>query len=399
MRTKPNRTTKIMAKTAAIALLLTSTLATAPAANAETITDTNAVVEKALTKQYGEAGSGYDNPNVVTNAGGVTDSTAGITLALPTTNSWQSKASKLGTDFAAANNGTSFVAQETTSGFRILAVLANSAANHEITYTLTGQTTGVKLVSQTDGGVSVYRDEALIANIATPWAIDANGINVTTYYKLEGASLVQVIEPTATTAYPIVADPSWDTVWTCVKAIAGVAIFLSARGINVPAAFLRAAPPLLADVLKHIDIVSTAEEALECLTGLWNDARNLEESRDAKRVQAAALDREIGQNQADVNRLQASIGDETRAISTNNAQIETYRSLLATPGLSLALKRVYMATIRSLLDSNSSANERISDSTRSINSLNSSIRELQAAKAQLANEVSAITNQLNAVFW
>lgn len=42
------------------------------------------------------------------------------------------------------------------------------------------------------------------------WAVDANGAPVPTHYELgANGELVQIVEPTAETAYPVVADPRW----------------------------------------------------------------------------------------------------------------------------------------------------------------------------------------------
>ena len=56
-----------------------------------------------------------------------------------------------------------------------------------------------------------------VAEIATPWAVDANGDPVATRFELDGATLVQIVETNADTAFPVVADPS---VWWWTKNIA-----------------------------------------------------------------------------------------------------------------------------------------------------------------------------------
>lgn len=48
-----------------------------------------------------------------------------------------------------------------------------------------------------------------IAEIAVPWAVDANGMPLQTYYSVDGTTLVQTVETNADTAFPVVADPSW----------------------------------------------------------------------------------------------------------------------------------------------------------------------------------------------
>lgn len=49
-----------------------------------------------------------------------------------------------------------------------------------------------------------------VAPINAPWAKDATGRPVPTSYRLEGDSLIQVVSFSATTAFPVVADPWWN---------------------------------------------------------------------------------------------------------------------------------------------------------------------------------------------
>lgn len=46
-------------------------------------------------------------------------------------------------------------------------------------------------------------------SVGEAWARDANGAEVATHYETRGNDLVQVVTPTDETAYPIVADPTW----------------------------------------------------------------------------------------------------------------------------------------------------------------------------------------------
>lgn len=74
-----------------------------------------------------------------------------------------------------------------------------------------------------DGGVDlVDADGFLAGHIETPWAVDANGQPVPTYFQVDGATVTQVVDHLeGDYAYPIVADPSlklcdWGTA-VCVK--------------------------------------------------------------------------------------------------------------------------------------------------------------------------------------
>jgi hypothetical protein len=85
---------------------------------------------------------------------------------------------------------------------------------------------GSSLQLRDDGSVTVssevsYLDETgdattrtlVTSTIAPAWAVDADGKAVPTRYSLEGDTLVQHVDLTATTAFPVVADPFWSTRW------------------------------------------------------------------------------------------------------------------------------------------------------------------------------------------
>ena len=63
-----------------------------------------------------------------------------------------------------------------------------------------------------DGGYDIVHTPAdggalTLGHIDAPWAKDANGDPVPTHYTLEGTTLVQTVQTSATTAFPVVADP------------------------------------------------------------------------------------------------------------------------------------------------------------------------------------------------
>ncbi len=68
-----------------------------------------------------------------------------------------------------------------------------------------------------------------VATIGAAWAVDANGAAVPTRYEIDGTTLTQVVETDATTAYPVVADPSWWWwAWTSAACVANLATFIFA---------------------------------------------------------------------------------------------------------------------------------------------------------------------------
>lgn len=68
---------------------------------------------------------------------------------------------------------------------------------------------GESLRVSPDGSAYVGSDTGVpSAYISAPWAKDANGNAVATHYEAQGNTLVQVVEFTAATAFPVVADPT-----------------------------------------------------------------------------------------------------------------------------------------------------------------------------------------------
>lgn len=56
------------------------------------------------------------------------------------------------------------------------------------------------------------------------WAKDANGESLNSYYKIEGNSLIQVVDFDENTAFPVVADPSWWQITRCVATVGAVIV-------------------------------------------------------------------------------------------------------------------------------------------------------------------------------
>ena len=105
---------------------------------------------------------------------------------------------------------------------------------------------GASLALQDDGSVAVskkvsYPGEAgsvitrtvVTSTIAPPWAVNADGLAVPTRYSLEGSTLVQHVDLSATTAFPIVADPFWSTAWQVAKCSAAVVVAVASLAIPV----------------------------------------------------------------------------------------------------------------------------------------------------------------------
>lgn len=94
-------------------------------------------------------------------------------------------------------------------GTQIVSVIADSSAPTGYDYSFDGTAAG-QLELTEDGGVTLKdSDGAQLANVAAPWAVDANGASVPTRFILTGENTItQVVDHRAEgVAYPATADP------------------------------------------------------------------------------------------------------------------------------------------------------------------------------------------------
>ena len=93
---------------------------------------------------------------------------------------------------------------------------------------------GAVLLPSTDGGAAVVDAEGLVVAVVAPaWAVDANGQPVPTHYRVDGTTLVQVIDHHGA-AYPVVGDPCWKCWGAAIgAAIAGGVVAAAVCGVTV----------------------------------------------------------------------------------------------------------------------------------------------------------------------
>lgn len=106
------------------------------------------------------------------------------------------------------NNGSSTVPVVRDFGVQISTLIENASAPQRYDYSLE-LPVGEQLRLNPDGSVSAV-DAAGMASIhvPAPWAKDANGALVPTHYEVSGNVLTQVVDFTAVSAFPVVADPT-----------------------------------------------------------------------------------------------------------------------------------------------------------------------------------------------
>lgn len=154
-----------------------------------------------------QAASPSMEDKVSIDSGVVSASTIGgkeVSLKLP-----NNELNSLGLDeYSTSPGGASFaVTNEGEGAFRSLIHIPNLESNGEFEFSFSND---VILTSLPDGGV-VVRDNAgnILGTLDTPWAIDATGAPVHTWYEIRQSTIVQHVSPNSSTQFPVVADPFW----------------------------------------------------------------------------------------------------------------------------------------------------------------------------------------------
>ena len=76
---------------------------------------------------------------------------------------------------------------------------------------------GIIPVADNDGSIDLLQDignvRAEVGSIEPAWAVDADGHNVETQYRVDGNSIIQDVTVTEDTTFPVVADPKVTRTW------------------------------------------------------------------------------------------------------------------------------------------------------------------------------------------
>src|SRR6218665_133748 len=161
---------------------------------------------------------------IILNADAVTSPGSGVSVGLPEVG--QSSVPSLGYDStvvfegAADNSDLVITSTSTEEGHvtSIFTVIPDSHASREYRYSISGGPPRLR----DDGGIDIYQTlsvkdidgvlksgEFLVGKFASPWATDANGKSISTHYEIDASTVVQVVDFTPDTAFPVVADPQW----------------------------------------------------------------------------------------------------------------------------------------------------------------------------------------------
>lgn len=177
--------------------------------------------------------------------------------------------------FENKQEGTATTVQPLADGsIRTSVKIDGADAPHDFRFSLT-LPQGTSPVLQSDGSVLISSstetdDEASAVDGASSiidpaWAVDANGDPVATSYSLEGSTLVQHVEFTGDTAFPVVADPFWSTAWHVTKCVAAITVAVASVALPIAKlaklrAFVRAVGGVSTAARLLVGATTTAEK-------------------------------------------------------------------------------------------------------------------------------------------
>jgi hypothetical protein len=187
---------------------------------------TTAAVEKAVgTSDVLAASAQVEVPRTAGGAVTIHDPAGAATVGVgvPRTTSRTGAVSATGTVvYADPASPADTAVQRTAQGARVLVAIKNASAPKEYRFSLTlPQGARAERLAETGEVIVTAQDGTVIGGFDAPWAKDANGAPVDTSYRIEGSELVQTVNFTAQTAFPVVADPSFWQITKCVGFIGG----------------------------------------------------------------------------------------------------------------------------------------------------------------------------------
>lgn len=219
-------------------VIVTMAVVVTTAAGAQTWSATASEVEAAPTSEIDAALAEVDAPEAGTNDAvdlpneaedALTFDDGGLELSLNLPASGSADVDGLRRTFTGDGVDNAISVEPLTGGMRALISISSPDAPREYPFALEGDVTSLKLES--DGSVTAYRGETPVAHVATPWAVDAAGAQVPTWFEVDGTSLVQVVDHrSGDFEYGITADPS---LWKITKCVAAITVAIGSAVISV----------------------------------------------------------------------------------------------------------------------------------------------------------------------
>lgn len=146
-----------------------------------------------------------EKPTTITSPDGTT---VGIGLA---TGAKQASDAKVVGDtvvYEGVAKGVDAAAQAVEGGGRQLVTIANPETQHEFRFAMTVPAGG-SLKEDGNGGIAILDGNGVqVSSVSPAWAKAADGVDVPSRYRIEGTTLVQVVDHDASFQYPITADPA-----------------------------------------------------------------------------------------------------------------------------------------------------------------------------------------------
>jgi hypothetical protein len=133
------------------------------------------------------------------------------------------------TGYDAGDGSTSAVQPTEDGGVRMLIIIDNPNAPTAYDYKVTVPAGG-QITLMPDGGAAVFgAGGETMATVATPWAKDAIGQAVDTYFTTDGQTLTQHVKHMVPgTVYPVTADPFWSVFGSYFGCILGIGVPMGA---------------------------------------------------------------------------------------------------------------------------------------------------------------------------
>ncbi len=151
-----------------------------------------------------------DSDDAVTASG---DGTS-VSISLPTDDA---SATKVGGTivYDGQTAASDLAVQAIPDGLRALVSINDASAPRQYAFPISGDV--ARIDQQADGSLVLFDSTGSeLGRIDAPWATDANGNSVPTHFEVNGTTVVQVVDFTSQTAFPVTADPSVHFHWTTV---------------------------------------------------------------------------------------------------------------------------------------------------------------------------------------
>lgn len=122
------------------------------------------------------------------------------------------------------------LAVHAVEGGGVQAILTLMSVDAPTTYEFDlGVPPGGRIEKLDSGGVAVFdADGTFVGELSPPWAVDAGGQVIETWFDITEGGVSQTIVTSPSTAFPVIADPCWScwasTAWKVTKCAAAITI-------------------------------------------------------------------------------------------------------------------------------------------------------------------------------